>query len=56
MAKRKTKEVIETKAEVAVEESVAKKEFSEFINRLKDTNPKAYLKNKTELENKLNQL
>jgi hypothetical protein len=52
----RTKKAPETKPEVAGKESEAKKEFSNFIDRLKETNPKAYLKNKTELENKLNQL
>jgi hypothetical protein len=41
---------------VATEDSAAKKQFREFIDRLKATNPSAYAKNETELLTKLNQL
>ena len=54
------KQPIETPVEqetvVAIEESVAKQEFRAFIEKLKVEKPLAYLKNKAELENKLNQL
>lgn len=51
-----TKKAVKLEVVVATEDSQAKKDFAEFIARLKETKPEAYAKNEAELITKLNQL
>lgn len=47
---------VETKVEVATEESAAKQEFRAFIEKVKEQHPNKYPQLKAELEKQLNQL
>jgi hypothetical protein len=49
-------ETSETKTEVAVEESEAKKQFRSYMETYKVKNPVKYAIKETELNNQLNQL